>query len=78
VKDIQTIALTFPFIPNVSAGKELSSTPGTLNIQALFRSIAANMTMNKIYDVPSRGTQKAYGITVLIDSVGRLFSSLNE
>jgi hypothetical protein len=74
---IATTALTYAFPPNRSTEKELSSSSGELWIDGLRRFIASGYTYQNIFLKKSRRNQKAYSITIVIDSVQRLFTPFN-
>jgi hypothetical protein len=77
-KDIATTALTHSFVPNVAAGKEPSTSSGELWIDGLRRFIASGYTYQYLFRKKSRRNQKAYAITIVLDSVRRLFSHVND
>jgi Mg-chelatase subunit ChlD len=74
---IVTMALTPSLVPNMAVGKEPSSSSGELWIDGLRRFIASGYNYQYIFRKKSRRNQKAYAITIVVDSVQRLFSVFN-
>jgi hypothetical protein len=71
------MALTHSLVPNLASGKEPSSSSGELWIEGLRRFIASGYTYQNLFRKRCRRNQKAYAITIVIDSVRRLFTLFN-
>jgi MoxR-like ATPase len=74
---IATTAFTPSLKPNVASGKEPSASSGELWIDGLRRFISSGFTYPYIFRKRARRNQKVYSVTIVIDSVQRLFMAMN-
>jgi hypothetical protein len=64
--------------PNVASGKEPSASSGEISVNGLCRWISSGFTYPYLFLKRSRGNQKSYSITIVIDNVCRLFAPFNS